>query len=281
MANGTHYLKYPQTIKTYASKDENTMKASGNWADRDETVKQQILPYDEQGRIENIGYVLEKMVVIDLDNHEGGINGIKMFNEWIRMQSQEKQNQIYEDVMSTLQVATPGGGIHIHFTINENIASLNLTSVTNYMGGIDIIIGRNQFTPAPKNFRRDGEYKILDNSSEYIQEAPDWVVEWLLDTKKQKKEKEMTQDVGASQTKDYEVNTTYNTIITEMFEGFGQGERHSRLVEHAGRIIALIRYKKLTIDNGIKILFETSKNCHPPYDEKETARIWRDLMKRE
>ncbi|MEJ7537554.1 hypothetical protein, partial [Staphylococcus hominis] len=87
---------------------------------------------------------------------------------------------------------------HIHFTINENIASLNLTSVTNYMGGVDIIIGRNQFTPAPKNFRRDGEYKILDNSSEYIQEAPDWVVEWLLDTKKQKKEKEMTQDVGAS-----------------------------------------------------------------------------------
>ncbi len=281
MKNGIHYLKYPQTIKTFASKKENKIIASGDWKDRNETAKQQILPYDKQGRIENIGYVLEKMVVIDLDKHEGGMNGIKMFNEWVRMQSQEKQNQIYEDVMSTLQVATPGGGIHIHFTMNENMASLNLTSKINYMGGIDILTGRNQFTPAPKNFRRDGEYKMLDNSSEYIQEAPDWVIEWLLDTMKQNREKKMTQSIGASQTKDYEVNTTYNTIITEMFEGFGKGERHSKLVEHAGRIIALIRYKKLTIDNGIKILFETSRNCHPPYDEKETARIWRDLMKRE
>ena len=149
------------------------------------------------------------------------------------------------------------------------------------MTGIDILTGKNQFTPAPQSKRQDGEYNIVKDSSEYIQKAPDWVVEMLLDTKKLNRENEMNKGIGASQTKDYEVNTTINRIMTDMFNGFDSGERHSKLVEQAGRIIALIRYKKLTIDNGIAILFETSKNCHPPYDDKETARIWRDLMKRE
>ncbi|OFS35243.1 MULTISPECIES: bifunctional DNA primase/polymerase [Staphylococcus] len=279
--DGIHYKKYPQTIKIFADKNENKMIASGSWADRDETVKQSIIPFDEQGRETDIGYVLEKMVVIDLDTHDENKNGIKTFNEWLRMQSQEKQNQIYDDVVETLQVSTPNNGIHIHFYIGDELAELEFTSKTNYMTGIDILTGKNQFTPAPQSKRQDGEYSIVKDSSEYIQKAPDWVVEMLLDTKKLNRENEMNKGIGASQTKDYEVNTTINRIMTDMFNGFDSGERHSKLVEQAGRIIALIRYKKLTIDNGIAILFETSKNCHPPYDDKETARIWRDLMKRE
>lgn len=86
---------------------------------------------------------------------------------------------------------------------------------------------------------------------------------------------------GAYYTKDYEVRSAMNMIMTEMFDGYSAGERHERLVKQAERIIFVVRYRKLTKLNGSRILYSTAQNCTPPYDQKETAKIWKNLMKNE
>lgn len=91
----------------------------------------------------------------------------------------------------------------------------------------------------------------------------------------------LTRDV-ACRTEDYVVRNTMNTIITDMFNGYSEGERHTKLVEQCGRIIYNVNRKKLTDTNGKLLLYHTAMNCTPPYDdEKEIVRIWHSLMKKD
>lgn len=84
---------------------------------------------------------------------------------------------------------------------------------------------------------------------------------------------------GAYRIEDYVVRNTMNTIITDMFNGFSEGERHTRLVEQCGRIIYNVERKRLTETNGKLLLYHTAMNCTPPYDnEKEIVNIWNSIM---
>lgn len=274
-----HYKKYPQTIKIFSDKEKNKMIASGSWCARDETCKQKIMAFNEQERENDIGFVLEKMIVIDLDKHNDEQNGVKMFNEWIRKQSQEKQDEIYDDIFETLQVVTPNEGLHIHFSLSDEQVE-KVSSTKNIMNGVEILTGINQFTPAPNTKRKDGIYELKKGSSEYIKDAPNWLIDLYLSSS-EKEKRNFSYDSGIS-TSDVEVRNTMNTIITDMFNGYGEGERHTRLVEQCGRIIYNVKRKRLTETNGKLLLYHTAVNCTPPYDdEKEIARMWNSLIKKE
>lgn len=255
------------------------MIASGSWSARDETCKQQIIAFNEQNRENDIGFVLEKMIVIDLDKHHDEQNGVKVFNEWIRKQSQKKQDEIYDDIFETLQVVTPNEGLHIHFSLSDEQIE-KVTSTKNIMNGVEILTGINQFTPAPNTKRKDGMYQLKKGSSEYIKDAPNWLIDlYLSNNEKEKRKFSYESDLNIS---DKAVRNTMNTIITEMFNGYDEGERHTRLVEQCGRIIYNVKRRRLTDANGKLLLYHTAMNCSPPYnDEKEIARIWHSLMKKD
>lgn len=273
-----HYKKYPQTIKIFGDKEKNKMIASGSWCARDKTCKQKIMAFNEQERENDIGFVLEKMIVIDLDKHNDEQNGVKMFNEWIRKQSQEKQDEIYDDIFETLQVVTPNEGLHIHFSLSDEQVE-KVTSTKNIMNGVEILTGINQFTPAPNTKRKDGMYQLKKGSSEYIKNAPDWLIDlYLSNCEKEKRKFSYESDISDN---DKVVRNTMNTIVTDMFDGYSEGERHTRLVEQCGRIIYNVKRRKLTETNGKLLLYHTAMNCSPPYDdEKEIVRIWHSLMKK-
>lgn len=280
-----HYKKFPETIRIFGDKKSNKMIASGSWVKRDETCKQKIIPFFEQPSETNIGFVLERMIVLDLDRHDSQRDGMHRFNEWIKEQTEEKQQQIKEDIKNTLTVVTPKKGLHIHFLVPAKYENMVGKQRNQFMEGVDILTGANQFTPAPISQRADGKYLLSENSSEYINEAPEWLMELYFSDMKQEEKamhyKNRLYRNGAYYTKDYEVKSAMNIIVTEMFEGYGAGERHSRLVKQAGRIIGVVRARKLTKLNGSRILYVTAQNCSPPYDQDETARIWRSLMKNE
>lgn len=282
----THYKSWNETIKIYCDKKDNTIKASGSWANRDEECKQKVIPFSKQDRENNLGFVLSDMLVLDLDvGHDDGANGIVTFTRWAKAQGNEMYQQIIKDIQQTLIVNTPKKGVHIHFKINGKNEGHSKSKIDD---GVDIITGSRQFVPAPNTRRNDGWYKINPNGSEYIAEVPAWLNEWIEKGDIYKKKKEyLTKEErffgrkSAIDTKNYEVQTLVNEVITTMFNGFEQGERNTGMTKHIGKILNLVKRKQITLNNGALIAKQTALYCKPEMSEKEVAQIWNSLMKRE
>jgi P4 family phage/plasmid primase-like protien len=98
------------------------------------------------------------ILVIDLDNHMGGVSGIEEFKK------------IWSKDLNTLTISTPNNGLHLYFQYREG-----LKSIANVWPGVDIKTdGGLIMTPGSQKKKEDGiigSYEVI--LDEKIQEIPE------------------------------------------------------------------------------------------------------------
>lgn len=287
------YKDFPQTIKLYGAKDKNgkgVMRPVKAWANRDEKC-QPILSYQENAKETlNIGLVMERLLIIDIDvGHSEGVDGRRSFSNWIKQYEKVEQEKITRDIANTMRVNTPSGGMHIYFLIPDKNKGYSGKKKIDAMEGVDLLTGKNQYIPAPHNQRIDGKYTIHEDSGENIIEAPKWVIDLFEEASNEKKDKIKipVYDYGEgtvfklTNVKDIEVGNNLNGILTDSFRGFEKGARNESMTSHIGKIINEVKYRRLSMDNGINLAKLTARNCQPPMKGRELLTIWQSVVKRE
>lgn len=86
---------------------------------------------------------------------------------------------------------------------------------------------------------------------------------------------------SAIDTKNFEVQTLVNEVITTMFNGFEKGERNTGMTKQIEKILTLVARKQITLNNGAIIAKQTGIYCKPPMNEEDVAQIWNSLMEKE
>lgn len=287
------YKEYPKTIKLFSTKNnegKGVMRPIKKWVDRDESC-QPIVSYQENEKeTSNIGMVLERLFVIDIDvGHGNEVNGKETFSKWINEKNSNERQEVLKDISETMRVDTPSGGLHIYFAIPNDMASYTGQRSVGAMEGVDLLTGKNSYTPAPDSQREDGKYKLQRKSGEDIKQAPEWVIDLFEQANKQRSKEikisnnnyEELNNFNLTNVKDYEVQNKLNGILTDSFKGFGKGERNEKMTSHVGKIVSEIKYRRLSMDNGINLAKLTARNCQPPMSEKELLTIWESIVKRE
>jgi len=113
---------------------------------------------------------VDKGVIVDLDRHEDGSDGVSAFNEI------ESEQDVADWVQDTFQVNTPSDGRHLYFLTTFPVG----LSATLWPEGVDIR-GAGGFVVGPgctvtdENGEHVGGYRPVDPGAEVIQ-APDWVM---------------------------------------------------------------------------------------------------------
>src|SRR5699024_5416879 len=110
------------------------------WTKRDETCQKIVSYQTNEKYTQNIGMVLERLLVIDIDiNHGDNVDGRKTFNEWEKEQDAEKRLEIQMDILNTMRVNTPSGGAHIYFILPEDMDSFEGQRSVGAMEGVDLL----------------------------------------------------------------------------------------------------------------------------------------------
>lgn len=298
LENGsTWYKDYPMTIQIFNVWDKNgkaKMIPTKKWTKRDETCQKIVSYQTNEKHTQNIGMVLERLLVIDIDvNHGNSVDGRKTFSEWVKLQNSEKQSEIQSDIVNTVRVNTPSGGTHIYFILPEDMDSFEGQRSVGAMEGVDLLTGKNSYIPAPNSERGDGFYSLHHSSGEYIKQAPQWVLDLFKNNTKNNNERKikwadsisdmsiMDVEPKLSDINDYEVWGKMNEIITDSFSGFGKGTRNDSMTSHIGKLISQVKKRELTMDNAMKLAKMTAKNCEPSMSEKELLTIWNSILKYE
>lgn len=293
----TWYKDYPMTIQLFSARDKNgkaKMIPTKRWTKRDETCQKIVSYQTNEKYTHNIGMVLERLLVIDIDvNHGNSVDGRKTFSEWVKAQDDEKQLEIQLDIVNTVRVNTPSGGAHIYFILPNDMDSFEGQRSVGAMEGVDLLTGKNSYVPAPNSERADGSYRLHHSSGENIKEAPQWVLDLFQNSTKNNSERKikmaesisnmsiMDVEPKLSDINDYEVLGKMNEIITDSFTGFGKGTRNENMTSHIGKLISQVKKRELTMENAIKLAKMTAKNCEPSMSEKELSTIWNSILKYE
>lgn len=230
--------------------------------------------------------------IIDLDNHHNKKHGLESLHEWMNQHNSEEVKKMHRDIKSTLIVKTPRDGYHIWFAIPDAFKTTEFSPGL-FIESVDLLAGK-KWAPMPGVEREDGVYQIASKIDE-IKEAPTWVVKLFYDyTHKKKKSKHRTMRPSIfdeesivrrpsknRNVKSSEVHTIFNNIVEMAFEGFEAGTRHNQMTSLIGSIVNQIKYKKLTTENGIRLIRLANDNSRPPLDQNEINQIWNDLLSKE
>ena len=277
------YRLYTKTIELFASKKEKggyTMTPVKKWVDRDENC-QPIISYKDQ-RNENVGLVLDELIIIDLDIHKKSENGIKTFNNWIR--KQDNIDEILDDMKNTMTVLTPSGGMHIYFKIPKDTENTEKPKVK-AMPGVDLLTGKNKYIPAPVCNRIDGIYKIKEDSDTDIKDAPQWAIKLFKDAQsdnvKTSNFKPISSKFGSIRDLSNEqIHHPMNQILNDLFNGFGEGERNMKMASHIGRLMNQVKREVITLQMARYVAIATAENCNPPMSYEELETIWTSILKK-
>ena len=287
MVKKMYYKEYPKTIKLFAkeeSKNKYKMVPTKKWISRDSEC-QPIVSYTKNTHHKNgIGFVLEHLLVIDLDvGHVEGVDGLKSFTKWIKTHSEEEQAQIIADMEDTMRVVTPSGGMHIYFALPPDKKTYNGSRVVDAMGGVDLLTGKNSYTPAPNSNRGDGIYELTESNDGYIRETPQWVIDLFDDA--QKKSEDRNGNGGGGKLSSFQtnskgryLNSNINKILNAMFDGFEKGTRNEGMTSLVGSLAWYIDNDKMTQENAVRIVMTAAENSSPPIDPEEVATIWNSIM---
>lgn len=285
MTEKKHYKDYPKTIKLFTQMDNEgkaKMVPVKKWVGRDSEC-QPIVPYTKNTHYTNdIGFVLEHLLVIDLDvGHAEGVDGRISFDEWIKKHSEEEQAQMYADMRDTMIVITPSGGLHFYFSLPKGKV-YNGSRVVDAMKGVDLLTGKNSYTPAPNSQRHDGIYKLANQNDGYIKETPQWVIDLFDSAQEKTNAKSGSGKLSSFQTnsKGRYLNSNINKILNAMFDGFEKGTRNEGMTSLVGSLVWYIDNDKMTQENAVRIVMTAAENSSPPIDPEEVATIWNSIMSR-
>lgn len=276
-----NYKKYPLTIRLFSKTDDSgkaKMVPVASWVNRD-GKGQPVVPYTKN--VTNgydIGMVLERLFVIDIDvGHGNDVDGKQSFHNWIMEHSVEERNQILQDIADTMRVNTPSGGAHVYFIIPHDMDSYTGQRSVGAMEGVDLLTGKNSYTPAPNTQRADGKYKLHEKSGEDIKQAPKWVIDLFEQASKQKN----TTITDNGKTPMGNEGGLFNKYLTSMRKGFNSGTRNEMITKLTGRLAKDLVKGNISRDNAIFVLETTGQNCNPPMDSEEIETIWNSILKKE
>lgn len=235
--------------------------------------------------IKNIGLITgvdvkagtpSNIIVFDLDveHDDKGTDGIGNFKMLL-----EERNINVKEIMDTVTVRTPGGGLHLYYKLPENwetVRSINAFQLLMptyidengkeqyYNSGIDIL-GNNGVIPLPGTIRRNkdgkiGMYKLIKDK-DAIPVLPVALQE-LINEVKNKKQINTTTTTGTTGAK--------LDLISIWNNGIPQGERNSKLLQVAGRLRP--SFSKLE-DFAICMIALNSTICEPPLSNEELDNI--------
>lgn len=276
-----NYKKYPLTIRLFSKTDDSgkpKMVPIASWVKRD-GKGQPVVPYTKN--VTNgydIGMVLERLFVIDIDvGHGNDVDGKQSFHNWIMEHSVEERNQILQDIADTMRVNTPSGGTHVYFIIPHDMDSYTGQRSVGAMEGVDLLTGKNSYTPAPNTQRADGKYELHEKSGEDIKQAPKWVIDLFEQASKQKN----TTITDNGKTPMGNEGGLFNKYLTSMRKGFNSGTRNEMITKLTGRLAKDLVKGNISRDNAIFVLETTGQNCNPPMDSEEIETIWNSILKKE
>ncbi|MFF5909474.1 bifunctional DNA primase/polymerase [Staphylococcus cohnii] len=285
MTNAKNWYKhYPLTIKLFSKRDDNDkpkMIPVKRWTQRDDTC-QPILKFVENERqTNNIGMVLERLLVIDIDvGHADGVDGRKTFDKWMKSHDVMKQDEIKRDIYDTMRVNTPSGGVHIYFMLPKDMKTFDGQRSVGAMDGIDLLTGKNSYVPAPKSEREDGKYELQKISGENIIEAPEWVIDLF------RKGEEIGRQNTSIRMKDELKfssldNGIFDKYITAMREGFDKGGRNETMTKLCGKLINDAKKGNISKANAMFVIETTGANCKPPMSKTEIYQCWNSIISRD
>lgn len=281
MSIQANYKHYPLTIRLFSKTDESgkpKMVPVASWVKRD-GKGQPVVPYTKN--VTNgydIGMVLERLFVIDIDvGHGNDIDGKQSFHNWIMEHSVEERNQILQDIADTMRVNTPSGGTHVYFIIPHDMDSYTGQRSVGAMEGVDLLTGKNSYTPAPNTQRADGKYKLHEKSGENIKEAPEWVVKLFEQASKRKN----TAIADNEKTLMGSEGGLFNKYLTSMRKGFNSGTRNEMITKLSGKLARDLVKGSISKENALFVLEITGQNCNPPMDNEEIEASWNSVLKRE
>ena len=285
MAKKMHYKDYPKTIKLFTKKDDNDkpkMVPKQKWVARDSEC-QPIVSYTKNTHYTNdIGFVLENLLVIDIDvGHAEDVDGRISFDKWVKSHTEEEQAQIKADMLDTMRVVTPSNGMHIYFALPLDKETYDGPRVVGAMEGVDLLTGKNTYTPAPNSKRHDGMYELVESNDGYIREAPQWVID-LFDNAQSKKD---VKSNGGGKLSSFQtnskgryLNSNINKMLNAMFDGFEKGTRNEGMASLVGSLAWYIDNDKMTQENAVRIVMTAAENSSPPIDTNEVVTIWNSIM---
>lgn len=284
MTEKKHYKDYPKTIKLTTKWDNNDrpkMVPIKRWVSRDNEC-QPIVSYTKNTHYTNdIGFVLENLLVIDIDvGHAEGVNGGVSFRKWREEEhSKEEAAQIKADMLNTMNVATPSGGMHIYFSLPEGKTYDGSRSV-GAKEGVDLLTGKNSYTPAPNSKRHDGMYKLVESSDGYIMEAPQWVID-LFDSAQEKTNVKSSSGLKSNSGMFNTNDGIYDTYFTIVREGFGKGERNDSMTRLCGKLINDMYKGNISEQNAMFVLEQTGANSSPPMPKSEIQQCWNSIYSKD
>lgn len=284
MVKKMHYKDYPKTIKLFTKwdeKDKPKMVPKQKWVARDSEC-QPIVSYTKNTHYTNdIGFVLENLLVIDIDvGHAEDVDGRTSFAKWVKSHTEEEQAQIKADMLDTMRVVTPSGGMHIYFALPLDKETYDGPRVVGAMEGVDLLTGKNTYTPAPNSKRHDGIYELVESNDGYIREAPQWVID-LFDNAQSKNDVKSSGGLKSNLGMFNTNNGIYDTYFTIIREGFGKGERNDSMTRLCGKLINDMYKGNISEQNAMFVLEQTGANCSPPMPKSEIQQCWNSIYSKD
>ncbi|WP_353990022.1 bifunctional DNA primase/polymerase [Pediococcus argentinicus] len=199
----------------------------------------------------NINLATSSLLVLDVDRHTKGENGLDALGELVK-----QQGDFYGD---TYWEATPRNGVHFFFRTNGE----KLNSKTDLKNGLEIITDQISISPSVNQF---GKYEpSKEKTFENIQPAPQWLIDMATETFISTNVKPIKKRAGAY-------------LLELMYNGTIKGNRNNYMTRLIGRFLGdgtdiNVAYDFATVVN--------ERYLDQPLSDKELNSIFKSIIRRE
>lgn len=207
-----------------------------------------------------------ELAVIDLDNHNGSINGVQNYSKYIR-----NHGEAYVDTLRTYTELTPRNGLHIFYKLNHDFGNKDIQ----LMPGVELLTGKTVIAPSFINEFNKGyraEYQGFQSLSyDKVQPLP----EWIADLAKEAQEQTVK---PAAVYENYQPGQKRWTgrLLDDLVHGASKGDRNNYLTQLTGKMFRV----GADSDSIYNLLAFANSNCEPPLPDNEINSIFGSILKK-
>lgn len=197
--------------------------------------------------------------VIDIDEHDGGADGFKSFNDY-----KEKHPEQFID---TLSQKTAGGGEQIFFLKRDDMP---MQQNIGWLPGVDIKTHKNNYVVVAPSVRKGKQYKWLNKNP--IATAPKELVHAI---NKQKRNSSNFKPGTYDYTKK---STRTSELFEQIVDGLGfTGGRNDALASFIGALL----YRNVDAKKVYALATLANENTESPLPDKEVNTTFQSMVKKE
>lgn len=205
-----------------------------------------------------------KLAVIDLDNHNNGINGIKNYRDYLL-----KHGNRYVDTLKTYSEYTPNNGLHIFYKLNQDLGNKDIQ----LMPGVELLTGKTVVAPSYIG-QNDKRYTPAYNGfPELVYDKVKPLPQWIIDLATKSKQKP------------FHLTISYNTpgqkrwtgrLLDDLVHGATQGDRNNYLTQLTGKMFRV----GADSDTVYNLLLFANSCCDTPLPDHEVNSIFGSILKK-